>query len=133
VAGAEAEQVAKLGEFGRNLGIAFQLQDDILGIFGDPKITGKGDGDLARRKKTLPVLRTLERDPSLREIYFGSALLDIAQMKEKIEGLGGRAFTDTLAKNTYDAAISALKYANLKAESAELLNSLAVSLIGRNY
>lgn len=131
VAGASEAQVAKLGTFGRGLGIAFQLQDDILGIFGDPAVTGKGDGDLARRKKTLPVLRALDRDHSLRPIYYGNAPLNIADMKERIEGLGGRAYTTTLAERTYAEAIRALDDAGLDPEAVVLLKTLAQSLLGR--
>ena len=47
--------------FGRNIGMAFQIQDDILGIWGDPEVTGKPAGnDILRRKKSLPLLYGLE-------------------------------------------------------------------------
>ncbi len=50
-----------LGSFGRNLGLAFQIQDDILGIWGDPAVTGKAAGnDILRRKKSLPLLYASE-------------------------------------------------------------------------
>ena len=131
VAGANDDQVMKLGAFGRGLGIAFQLQDDILGIFGDSSVTGKGDGDLTRRKKTLPVLRALDRDHSLRPIYYGNAPLNIPDMKERIEGLGGRSYTANLAEQTYADAIRALDHANLNPEAVNLLKTLAQSLLGR--
>ncbi len=51
-----------LASFGRNLGLAFQIRDDILGIWGDPEETGKPLGsDIRKRKKTLPVTCALER------------------------------------------------------------------------
>ncbi|MGW7520499.1 polyprenyl synthetase family protein [Streptomyces sp. NPDC054796] len=61
LAGAAAPQQAKtLGGFGRHLGIAFQITDDLLGLYGDEAVTGKPVGsDLAARKKTLPVLAAL--------------------------------------------------------------------------
>ena len=49
--------------FGWSLGIAFQLNDDLLGIWGDEQITGKEPSDLAKHKKTLPVIYALERAP----------------------------------------------------------------------
>ncbi len=53
-------------ELGEELGLAFQIQDDILGIWGDPEKTGKPVGsDLLRRKRSFPVCFTLERDPAL--------------------------------------------------------------------
>ncbi len=50
-----------LHQFGHNIGMAFQIQDDILGIWGDPEVTGKPAGnDILRRKKSLPLLYGLE-------------------------------------------------------------------------
>lgn len=60
VAGAPADTAEALWRFGRDLGLAFQIQDDILGIWGDPVLTGKAAGnDILRRKKSLPMLYTL--------------------------------------------------------------------------
>jgi len=56
LAGAPAATVAALWTYGAELGLAFQLVDDVLGIWGDPKVTGKPVGsDLRARKKSLPV------------------------------------------------------------------------------
>jgi geranylgeranyl diphosphate synthase type I len=67
VGGSDMATAQALYEFGVNLGIAFQLQDDILGIWGDPEVTGKPAADLCRRKVTLPVIRAL-RDTEQREV-----------------------------------------------------------------
>ena len=68
VGGSDMKTAQALYEFGANLGIAFQLQDDILGIWGDPAATGKpAAGDLYRRKVTLPIIRAL-RDTEQREV-----------------------------------------------------------------
>ena len=57
VGGAEAEQAEALWRFGQAVGLAFQIQDDILGIWGDPEVTGKAAGnDVLRRKKSLPMV-----------------------------------------------------------------------------
>jgi geranylgeranyl diphosphate synthase type I len=54
------EDVENLSSFGRNVGIAFQLIDDLIGIVGDPKITGKAVGnDIREGKKTYPILLAL--------------------------------------------------------------------------
>ena len=50
--------------FGWSLGIAFQLNDDLLGIWGDEETTGKEPSDLAKHKKTLPLIYALERAPA---------------------------------------------------------------------
>lgn len=61
MAGASDEDAYHLSEFGRNIGIAFQLQDDILDTYGDPKKFGKKvGGDIAQNKKTYLVLKSLE-------------------------------------------------------------------------
>jgi geranylgeranyl diphosphate synthase type I len=68
VGGSDMKTAQALHEFGANLGIAFQLQDDILGIWGDPAATGKpAAADLYRRKVTLPIIRAL-RDTEQREM-----------------------------------------------------------------
>ena len=61
VGGASDENAFHIAEFGRNVGIAFQLQDDILDTFGDPEKFGKKvGGDIAQNKKTYLVLKSLE-------------------------------------------------------------------------
>ncbi len=61
IGGATKKQAELLYQFGRSIGIAFQLQDDILDTFGDPEKFGKKvGGDIAQNKKTFLVLKTLE-------------------------------------------------------------------------
>jgi geranylgeranyl diphosphate synthase type I len=58
------ETLSLLYDFGENLGLAFQMQDDMLGIWGDPKVTGKSSaGDIQNKKKTLPILFGLANCP----------------------------------------------------------------------
>jgi len=67
VGGSDLTTAQALYNFGVNFGMAFQLQDDILGIWGDPKATGKpAAADLSRRKVTLPIIRAL-RDSGQRQ------------------------------------------------------------------
>jgi geranylgeranyl diphosphate synthase type I len=69
VGGSDVGTAQALYNFGVNLGMAFQLQDDILGIWGDPKLTGKpAAADLARRKVTLPIIRALRDSGQRRAI-----------------------------------------------------------------
>lgn len=61
VAGASADEANQLYQFGENLGIAFQLQDDILDVYGDPKKFGKQvGGDIIANKKTFLLLKLKE-------------------------------------------------------------------------
>jgi geranylgeranyl diphosphate synthase type I len=67
VGGADSASVQALYTVGVNLGIAFQVQDDFLGIWGDPQQTGKpAAADIVRRKVTLPIIRAM-RNPELGE------------------------------------------------------------------
>jgi geranylgeranyl diphosphate synthase type I len=60
LAGAPPEEAAILGQWGNEVGLAFQSWDDYLGIWGDPSATGKSNNnDIARRKKTLPIVHGL--------------------------------------------------------------------------
>lgn len=59
-AGAEAETIEALARYGRNLGVAFQITDDLLDLLGDEAAAGKSLGtDLSKQKATLPLIRTL--------------------------------------------------------------------------
>jgi geranylgeranyl diphosphate synthase type I len=60
-AGASDPAIESAGRFGHQLGIAFQLQDDLLGVWGDPKVTGKpARDDIRSRKKALPMMLSLQ-------------------------------------------------------------------------
>ncbi len=134
IAGATPKQIAALGEFGRNLGLSFQLQDDVLGIWGDPTITGKRDGDLVNRKKTLPVLFAADHDPVLRARYFGADRLtadDVQWLKQRINDLGGRAYTEQAASAAYGHAMESHSAAMLNNAAATALHDLAHSLLSR--
>jgi geranylgeranyl diphosphate synthase type I len=55
------KDISNLSNFGRNLGIAFQITDDLIGVMGDPKITKKPVGnDLREGKKSLPILMAIK-------------------------------------------------------------------------
>ena len=85
IGGASDEDAYHLAEFGRNVGIAFQLQDDILDTFGDPKKFGKKvGGDIAQNKKTYLVLQSLllADDTTALEL---SNLLSSKPMDEKLK------------------------------------------------
>ncbi|MFG2264089.1 polyprenyl synthetase family protein [Streptomyces sp. NPDC048720] len=97
--GAGEPAVAALDRAGRHLGVAFQLVDDVLGVWGDPAVTGKPvGGDLREGKKTFPVLFALG-SPAARHL---PALLGPAGRPEEaaalIEAAGGRAAALTEAR-----------------------------------
>ena len=88
LADANLETVHALDKIGRTLGVAFQIQDDILGIWGDPTQTGKSDiDDLVQKKKSLPVQWALEKLPDeprqiLHDIYHMPAPLSLETVKQ---------------------------------------------------
>jgi geranylgeranyl diphosphate synthase type I len=101
--------------FGWALGLAFQLNDDLLGIWGDEAATGKVPTDLARHKKTLPVLYALEHAGRedrgrLLELYATAEPTDadLVELASLIQRSGGQAFTRDEARRYRDDALAEL-------------------------
>jgi geranylgeranyl diphosphate synthase, type I len=132
--GGNEGQINALAEFGRCLGLSFQLQDDVLGIWGDPAKTGKAGSDLVHRKKTLPVIFAAERDPAVRARYFGAETVtetDAAELRERITAAGGRAHAEAAAEAAYARGMEALASLLPAGPAAQALDTLARSLLGR--
>ncbi|WP_308250612.1 polyprenyl synthetase family protein [Nonomuraea rhizosphaerae] len=95
VLGGAPELGERMWEMGRELGVAFQIVDDLLGIWGDPQVTGKPvHGDLRRAKKTLPVLAALAGDGvaarDLRALLTSGAADDpLGVMDDDVDGSPG--------------------------------------------
>ena len=135
LAGAPPARISALAEFGAWLGIAFQLQDDVLGIWGDPGVTGKQDSDLSHRKKTLPVLYAAQQSEELRTLYFGQPTHgadNLALLRQLINDNGGRQYTEQAAQDAYVKSIKALDSAGIDGLCATVLRELAESLLGRS-
>ena len=135
MASASENSVEQLAEFGRWLGVAFQVQDDVLGIWGDPALTGKQDSDLAHGKKTLPVLHAADRDWEVRERYFRrrpSNAAELAELRDLIEARGGRAYAEQAARDAHERSLAALGAAQVAGDAGDLLCALAASLLGRS-
>jgi geranylgeranyl diphosphate synthase type I len=102
--------------FGWALGIAFQLNDDLLGIWGEERTTGKAPTDLARHKKTLPVLYAFEHAgpedrERLAELSARDGLLpaEVDEMVSILERTGARDFTRGEARRYRDDALGELE------------------------
>ncbi|MGZ6328367.1 MAG: polyprenyl synthetase family protein [Candidatus Limnocylindrales bacterium] len=112
----DAATIAAYRNFGWALGLAFQLNDDLLGIWGDEQTTGKEPSDLAKRKRTLPVLYALEH-ASLEERARLRALLgltvpastDVDAVRAILERSGARAYTRDQARRYRDEALAQLE------------------------
>lgn len=139
VVGAEEGIVASFRQFGHELGIGFQIQDDILGIWGNTQRTGKSvSTDLLTRKKTLPVLFALEQTgevaEALRAIYAREhppALDDIPIMVQHLDALGARAFAEEAAAAHIDAALAMLAEVDGNEDGLNLFREVAHLLVGR--
>jgi len=138
-----ADQEA-IGEFGRNIGIAFQLQDDILDSFGDPKKFGKKvGGDIAQNKKTYLLLKALEvADPqSVKSIQQWLQTPTSAASKEenaKIEAikalyvqLGVLEDAKILKQKYQQAAFDALAQISVGEGEKAIIANLAEDLLSR--
>ncbi|MFG2094994.1 polyprenyl synthetase family protein [Streptomyces sp. NPDC048612] len=132
-AGAGAEQVDALREFGRHLGLAFQLVDDLLGIWGDTAVTGKPVGsDLRARKKSLPVVAALRSatpaGDRLAGLYHRTEPLDDAEIRTAtrlIEEAGGRRWAQEEAKRQRTAALGRLAATEVTPYGSRALTALA--------
>ena len=97
-AGADEGLRGKLRELGEVLGLAFQIRDDWIGIWGDPGVTGKPVGsDLLRRKRSFPVAYALERDPSLEELLSQDPL-PLEEVLGRLESTGSKEATEGEAR-----------------------------------
>jgi geranylgeranyl diphosphate synthase type I len=134
IGGALDECTQALASFGAWLGVAFQLQDDVLGIWGNPQVTGKQDSDLSHRKRTLPVLYAAEQNERVRELYLmrdWNSAADLLVVRELIEASGAREYTQQAALDAYTRSLQALDAAQVDHPSGTLLRQLAQSLMDR--
>lgn len=141
VAGASQKDQNNIYEFGKNLGIAFQLQDDYLDAFGDPKTFGKQvGGDIIENKKTYLYLRALEfsaeEDKQKLQHLFS---INTNESKDKIETVkqifvssGSANITKETIHNYTAKAFSVLELLNISEDKKELLKTFGNSLMNRN-
>lgn len=126
-AGADREDVEALDAFGREAGLAFQLIDDVIGIWGDPARTGKAAGaDLAVRKKSLPVVAALTSGTpaaeDLARLYAAPYTKeDLAATALAVERAGGRDWAQDQAADRMARAIRHLSRAVPEPEAADEL------------
>jgi geranylgeranyl diphosphate synthase type I len=141
VAGSDPASIARYRRFGQNLGLAFQIVDDILGIWGDPQVTGKpAADDIRQRKKTLPIVRALEEEQKneakgLREIYQRETIDEeaVEAALSILENLGARRYAEIMANDYYQQALAELDATGLENEAQDDLRELAAFLVERTY
>src|SRR5437764_3087336 len=134
-------RVAALKRFGWHLGVAFQLMDDLLGIWGDPRMTGKPAlSDLRAGKKTVPVVAALAAGgtPSryLAQLYLRPDPLteeELALVAKLVEKAGGRDWAHDEADRQIDAALTSLSDADPAPRVRHVIADLAHLVTHRDH
>lgn len=137
----DARTIGRWSQFGEHLGVAFQIQDDILGTWGDEQVTGKSAAsDIRDRKKTLPIVYALNQSEQRRaagqlsDLYARPAPLDEAAIQAVLDilhNVGARQKAEELALHYYRLATEHLEETGLDAAAQANLRQLASSLLGR--
>lgn len=131
--GADAQRTAHLREFGTHLGQSFQLADDIIGIWGDPAVTGKPRlADLQARKKSLPVTAALSADNEaareLGALYATCRPLGSEELERAarlVEAAGGRDWATDQSRHHLGQALEHLRAADPEPAAEADLTCLA--------
>jgi geranylgeranyl diphosphate synthase, type I len=138
LAGAEPHALTALTEFGLPLGEAFQLRDDLLGVFGDPAVTGKPAGDdLSEGKRTVIVALALTRAPeeqaAILDARLGTELSaeEVRELQQVIEDSGAPTEVEKMIGELTDRSLSALERAPITATARGVLHSLAMAATQR--
>ncbi len=126
-----------LSNFGEHLGVAFQIADDILGLWGDPEVTGKSvRTDLLSRKKSYPVLYAMQTDAGkeLRTLYGKPewSYKDIQRVEHILAETDARNHAMRQAETYARQAQGALSATNLKNQSMTRLQNLIHQVVYRN-
>ena len=144
IGGATPQQSELLYKFGYDLGLAFQVADDWLDTFGDPKVFGKAiGGDILNNKKTWLMIKALDKaSQTEKDALYKAMDMPIGtdeQKAEKIaavigiyEALGIKEEAKQEIVNLHEQAMGYVAKLGLEDEAVELLRNYAVSLIGRN-
>ncbi|WP_279671313.1 hydroxysqualene dehydroxylase HpnE [Flexivirga meconopsidis] len=136
LAGGTHEQRAALTSYGRHVGAAFQLVDDLLGIWGDPEVTGKSNhSDLRAKKRSLPISWALEQPGSGRvQDWLVNGPTDddtIAGIAAHLADIGARDWCRSSADTEVAAALEALHQAQLDPAAVAGLTEVAHYVAGR--
>jgi geranylgeranyl diphosphate synthase type I len=134
IADASLELMTSLSGYGLSLGEAFQLRDDLLGVFGEPSVTGKPAGDdLREGKQTMLIAfaysNATAAQCSLLTKHLGSNGIspnEIEQLQEILIACGAQDFIEQRISNYLDTALKSLENPEFDTESKTALTALAI-------
>ncbi|EAQ98494.1 polyprenyl synthetase family protein [Congregibacter litoralis] len=134
LAGADSGNVRDLNIYGRNVGIAFQIVDDLLDYQGDPEVTGKNVGDdLAEGKPTLPLIHVMREGSNaqatlVREAINAKDRERLPDIIQAVKDCGSLEYTREAAVSCRDKALGALKGFPESPAKKAMINLAALSL-----
>jgi geranylgeranyl diphosphate synthase type I len=134
ISGASQATQEAFRDFGHYLGLAFQAQDDYLGIWGDWRQTGKSaDSDLVSKKKSLPVLFGLGKKGLFAKRWEKGAITieDVPDVANQLAADGARLFTQETSDQMTDMALETLRTAEPKGDAGDALFELTNQLLIR--
>jgi geranylgeranyl diphosphate synthase type I len=138
LAGATPELLGELSSYGLPLGEAFQLRDDLLGVYGDPAATGKPAGDdLVEGKRTVLVALALDGAPTPDAVRLDAALGtalgdgDVAELRRIIDASGAHAQVEQVIDELVGVALAKLEASHVAPPAREVLRQLAAAATDR--
>jgi geranylgeranyl diphosphate synthase type I len=139
LAGADEALLAAYDTFGTLLGEAFQLRDDLIGLFGAPELTGKESLDDARKGKPTALIAVARKlaDPGQRarlDLLYGSERLgldDLAELRDVVRAAGAHTVIERMIGERYAGAVRAVRGAGLRPRALTELETLAAACVHR--
>ncbi|MCL4324661.1 MAG: polyprenyl synthetase family protein [Candidatus Thermoplasmatota archaeon] len=140
VAGVDEEIVHSLADYGRSMGIAFQIKDDILDVFGDPEVTGKPLlADFREGLPTLPSILAYDLLPAKEKEEFEELFIvrnkrqaHLLRLRELCDAAGVRELVEDEAERWSQAAVSALQHIR-PGPYRDLLEKIAEGAVRRRF
>jgi geranylgeranyl diphosphate synthase type I len=132
--GADEPTIEQYRIFGRDLGLAFQVQDDILGIWGNEALTGKSAAsDLVEGKNSLPILYGISQKGKFAQRWNASAIRpdEVAEVAQMLVNEGAREYAQREAQRLTNQALETLEKINPKNEAGKALVDLTNTLLNR--
>ena len=141
LAGGTANVVSRLEQAGRQLGLCFQIRDDLLGIWGNTALTGKStNNDIRRKKKSFPIVyafcnATAKEQEKLKAIYSHNKIdqEDIDAVMEILANVKAQEATNEAAKEHFNSFHRELENCSIKKKAGVKLDSIANFVLTREH